>query len=202
MLDLSTWQKASGYLDNRPLPTELLTNILRHGSALDKDAFSKGQLISKIWICEELFKHIPSNQKIVVCGGWYGILSILLDSKESNQYVSIDLDPDCKEAIAKLTSSVNITSKTKDMYKFDYSDYDVIINTSCEHIPNFDEWFDNLPEGVVVVLQSNNFYEGRDHINCISELRELLANNTYSQTLYSNEMKLPDYTRYMKIVIK
>ena len=32
-----------------------------------------------------------------------------------------------------------------------------IINTSCEHIVNFDEWYRKIPAGKLVILQSNDY---------------------------------------------
>ena len=36
---------------------------------------------------------------------------------------------------------------------------DTIINTSCEHIENFTDWYAKIPNGKLVILQSNNYFE-------------------------------------------
>jgi hypothetical protein len=37
-----------------------------------------------------------------------------------------------------------------------------VINTSCEHIANFKEWYEKIPEGTLMILQSNDFVEHDD----------------------------------------
>ena len=35
---------------------------------------------------------------------------------------------------------------------------DLVINTSCEHLPDFDRWWKRIPAGQQVVLQSNDYF--------------------------------------------
>ena len=35
---------------------------------------------------------------------------------------------------------------------------DTIINTSCEHIKDFDKWYAMIPKGKLVILQSNDYF--------------------------------------------
>ena len=42
---------------------------------------------------------------------------------------------------------------------------DTVINTSCEHIENFNEWYDKIPKGKIVILQTNNYFDF-EHVNC------------------------------------
>ena len=62
------------------------------------ESFWHGQLKSKVWLCEELAKvtHATTN-KIVIFGGWYGILATMLfNSKLGVRNIrSIDIDPTC-----------------------------------------------------------------------------------------------------------
>ena len=46
---------------------------------INSEAFSSGQISSKLWLCEQL-ENIPFDkpQIIWIYGGWYGILSFLL----------------------------------------------------------------------------------------------------------------------------
>ena len=42
---------------------------------------------------------------------------------------------------------------------WDPGDPDTIINTSCEHIRNFNSWYNAIPQGKLLILQSNNFFK-------------------------------------------
>ena len=79
---------------------------------------------------------------------------------------------------------------------------DTIINTSCEHIENFSEWYNKLPAGKLLVLQANNFVEVDEHINTYSNLSQFDNAVPMSRVLYAGELELEKYTRYMKIGYK
>jgi hypothetical protein len=79
---------------------------------------------------------------------------------------------------------------------------DTIINTSCEHINNFDIWYNNIPDGKLVILQTNNFLEVEGHINCSTSLEEFAKQTPMTQIFYQGELPLEKYTRYMRIGIK
>ena len=79
---------------------------------------------------------------------------------------------------------------------------DTIINTSCEHIENFDVWYRKIPDGKLVVLQSNNFFEVDEHVNCVNSVEEFAQQSPMTTVLYKGELELPKYTRYMRIGYK
>ena len=76
---------------------------------------------------------------------------------------------------------------------------DTIINTSCEHISEFSKWYDKLPEGKLIILQSNNYFEIDEHVNCSNSLTQFSASAPMKKVLYEGELDLGKYTRYMKI---
>ena len=47
----------------------------------NKDAFSSGQVGSKIWLCEELEKTGWKSKLTYIYGGWHGITAFLLLSR-------------------------------------------------------------------------------------------------------------------------
>jgi hypothetical protein len=79
---------------------------------------------------------------------------------------------------------------------------DTIINTSCEHIENFGEWYNKIPKGKLLVLQANNFVEVDEHVNTYNTLDEFSESVPMAKTLYTGELELTKYTRYMKIGYK
>ena len=79
---------------------------------------------------------------------------------------------------------------------------DTIINTSCEHISNFTEWYNKIPNGKLVVLQSNNYFEVDEHVNCSVDLDDFSRQTPMSTMLFTGELQLEKYTRFMKIGYK
>jgi hypothetical protein len=79
------------------------------------------------------------------------------------------------------------------------SDADVIINTSCEHITQdqYDLWLSSMPHNSLLLLQSNN-YNIPEHVRTASSLEEFKTQCGIN-VLWSGELVLPQYTRYMII---
>ena len=67
---------------------------------VNKDAFSSGQIGSKLWLCEELEKLFDTIDSIWIYGGWYAVTAFLLNSRNNIkiEYIrSYDVDPACAE---------------------------------------------------------------------------------------------------------
>jgi hypothetical protein len=79
---------------------------------------------------------------------------------------------------------------------------DTIINTSCEHISNFETWYDKIPDGKLVVLQSNDYVDVEEHVNIHTSLESFVLQTPMKTELFSGELKLPKYMRYMRIGFK
>ena len=75
---------------------------------------------------------------------------------------------------------------------------DTIINTSCEHIHSFSKWWKKLPPKKLIILQSNNFFQHEDHVNCVSSL-EQFKKQAPMDRLYEGELDLKTYKRFMLI---
>lgn len=166
-----------------------------------RDMFSSGQIHSKEWAIDTIKSlKFLCNQSVVVAGAWYGTLGIMLKDEYPNLAVTLlDIDPRCENFLKNIIyGDIDIFTVTADMYEYKYIE-DVVINTACEHIPNVRWWLDKMPEGTVVVLQSNNFFKREDHINCVSSVDEFLKQTSLNKVMYSGEMVTPMYTRYMII---
>jgi hypothetical protein len=191
-----------------------------------KDLFSKGQMQSKRWLVNELANLDLDLGTIFLCAGWYGSLATFMF--EANLKIktirSFDIDPSCA-AIAEtfnkswVMNNWQFKASTLDITKITYPTThvthrsngtslelvempDTIINTSCEHIENFQEWYNNIPMGTIVILQGNNFFEIKEHVNCSNTLDEFDNSAKMTKSLYIGELKLDKYTRFMKIGIK
>jgi hypothetical protein len=168
------------------------------------ESFWKGQINSKIWLIKNLRKHVDKVVTIDIHGGWNGVLASLLF--QSDIYVSrirsVDIDPACEpiaNTINKLEEmSGQFIAVTHDMCTIPTS-YDVVINTSCEHITQeqYDQWLAGIPSSSLIVLQSNN-YDIPEHIRTVQGLEEFVDQSNLT-VLWKGELALPLYNRYMII---
>ena len=193
------------------------------------DAFSKGQIESKFWLIDELSKVRQSLGVVFVLGGWYGILPTLMFESELfeiEKIRSFDIDESCANIADTMNRDPLVTdgwifkASTADMYELDYdlTTYvtkrfnqteeilqdvaNTIINTSCEHLKDFDFWWNKIPNGTLTILQSNNFFDAPDHFNCMNNLDEFVNSAPMSEILFQGELHLEKYTRFMVIGIK
>lgn len=79
-------------------------------------------------------------------------------------------------------------------------DFDMVVNTSCEHMDN--TWYENLPEGSFVVLQTNDYFENEQHSNCCKDLEDAKAKYPMQNLFYEGELDTQLYNRFMLIGIK
>jgi hypothetical protein len=167
-----------------------------------RDMFSSGQIRSKEWVLKELERMDPIHQdkSFIVTGAWFGTLGMMIKWQFPTVRVAmLDIDPRCERFIQNIIyDNKDLRSITGDMYRYSYCE-DVIINTSCEHIDNVREWLDILPKDRTVVLQSNNYLEGNGHVNCVSSTEQFIKQTGLQNIIYSGELVMPMYTRYMII---
>ena len=167
-----------------------------HGS------FESGLIMNKLWLIHELKKIQDQFSTIYILGSWYGNMSILL-AKNNIQYdhiVNVDRDAGVVRGAQRIARILNIDDRIepmiKDANKLDYRQLDqdgLVINTSCHDIENRG-WFDHIPAGVMVALQS------RDDVDHDLDAYDL------SRTLYqgSRSARDPetDYNSVLRIGVK
>jgi len=178
--------------------------VEKYPNARWKDVFRENQLESKSWLVKQL-QHWDTDLGIVyICGGWYGVLSSMLfiSKLPINRIYSYDIDPFSTQIANDINSFKHINrfmAITEDIHNLDYNKCDTIINTSCEHITNFSDWYDNIPDNKLLALQSNNVSNLDEHINCVESLEEFKQQCYISNLLYSGELNFDNFTRYMLI---
>lgn len=168
------------------------------------DAFWSGQLKSKEWLIDNLKPFIEKVVSIDIHGGWVGVLASMFFQSDiiCKNINSIDIDPTCESIATMMNKPEEIVgmfkAHTVDMCHY-ISDADVIINTSCEHITQhqYDTWLENLPKHSLIVVQSNN-YNIPEHIRIANNLTEFKSQSNLKE-LWSGELQLPLYTRFMII---
>lgn len=166
------------------------------------NSVNSNQNVSKEWLIENLKDRISlfENPNICVAAGWYGMLADKMSMFTNKKVVSFDVDPKCAKIGRMMYPNVHF--KTVDINKFHPGKYDVIICTSCEHIS--DEMLNNFlskrnKEKCLVVLQSNNYFELKEHINCKKSLEEF-ENSVKIRVLNSSEKEInKKFNRYMLI---
>jgi hypothetical protein len=195
---------------------------------INYDCFSQGQLRSKEWAAIELRQIQLERQEwyptVFILCGWYGLMATMLRNYHVDFKVirSFDIDEKACRVADKMNKCMTDNSWSfkaipEDIFNINYEGHtwqfwsnknnrmsypitdipDLIINTSCEHTKR--DWFDKIPKGKIMLLQSNDFFSGKDHINCVFELNEMRDMFPLSKTYYYDTLELPDYNRFMLI---
>ncbi len=205
-----------------------LGHVLKQFPEIDLvDALSSGQIESKKWLIHTMEDlQIPLGN-IFVLAGWWGMLpAMIFESKLDYKNIrSFDIDPSC----APIADSLNrkyvmeqwkFKATTQDILEINYRTHayftkradgtmaeiidspDTLINTSCEHIVDFPAWWEMIPIGKLVALQSNNLKEIPEHVNCSESLDDFIRMAAMSKILYKGEHLVSGYKRFMIIGYK
>lgn len=163
-------------------------------------------LVSKYWLC----KNLPNKKykNIFVLGSWYGNMGLVL------RYAGIDFD--CLYNIdtnpfyctrnrviyelAKFDRPYKILNS--DCNKIDYSNADLVINTSTNDIKHH-KWFEKIPKKCLIAIQCRNNQKeitDKDRPDSYSEFLDLFE---LGKILYKGKINLTNptetYSRYMII---
>lgn len=175
-------------------------------------ALNKNQIASKMWLAESLLQCAGAGfGSVLVLGGWVGVLAAVLlhDPRfRIGKVVSVDIDPGCA-AVAESLNATHVragkfAARTADMLALDYDGragerFDLVINTSCEHLAEFGRWYERIPAGQLLVLQSNDYYACPEHVNCVPSLAAFRVQVPMRDVLFAGERKLRRYARFMQI---
>jgi len=160
-------------------------------------SFESGLILNKLWLIHELKKIQDQFSTIYILGSWYGNMSILL-AKSQIQYdhiVNVDSDPRVVRGSQRIARAMGLDNRiepmVQDANELDYRQLDedgLVINTSCHDMENRG-WFDHIPAGVMVALQS------RDDVD------HDLSDYDLSRTLYQGTRSARDpETRYRSVL--
>jgi hypothetical protein len=186
-------------------------NAIRNSSGKTQyrllENFWESQLRSKSWMINILRNlHLEQSGDVYIFGGWYGVLgSLIIDNFCYKNVYSIDIDPKCQTIGMQLDNRVKFIKKDMKDFKFDDSSTPkLIINTSTEHISQeiFDTWLNNMPVGVPIVLQGNDYFDCEEHVRCVSSLDEFLVNSNLDKIFYMDELSCEQFNRFMIIGYK
>lgn len=192
--------------------------------SIDTDAFSHGQIKSKIWLMhyfnECTKKHLSSSHSepfdIHWYGSWVGVGPFLMLLKSAFKIRSIDLydlnSEDLQTSMRLLeywhiehgidfrTHAGDINHITYEVTKDTPLKNQIIINTSCEHVIETD-WLIKLPNAAHVFFQSTDM-ELPEHVNCPKSLEDFKEKySPYINILDTNVLNVKytnkSFNRYM-----
>lgn len=168
------------------------------------DSFSMNQIESKKHLMEVMEKCgiFDKDKKYGVMGCWFGsVLFPLLLQRGAYRIHGWDMDKHALKVahyIFENTTRVNFYNQDVWMQNPVYiQDCDVIINTSCEHMPPMCDWphWSSLiceKTNPIWVFQSNNMHNERDHINTVDTLEDFEAQmHPMFDIMYSDEVDHP-----------
>ena len=206
-----------------------------------QDAFSRGQVLSKIWLVNELVKIQTQFDMVHVHAGWFGQVRLYLDQMQIkyDKMRVFDIDKTANKVSDKVFNNLLLEDykvkaveldllqrddtedttaimpylhrngmeydvenfKSGKIYK-EKTEADLVINTSSEHFS--ENWFlqyRRKPQTTdpLFVIQTNNLHDLPEHVNTIHNIDELYKKYPMSKILYSGELELPGYKRYMLI---
>ncbi len=198
----------SVYFDS-PFVADIRETALRYPRLTLGHALNRNQMTSKRWLVEKLLAATGGDLgRVCILGGWYGVLGAMLlhDPRFRIETVrSVDMDPACED-IARSLNRTHVDAGRfefllANMYEIDFppDTFDLIVNTSCEHLETIDKWFERIPAGTLLTLQSNNYFGIDGHVNCVKSLEQFKQQVPLSETLFEGELELKNYTRFMLI---
>jgi len=195
---------------------DILDTITRHQAPEVGVALNKNQMASKQWLADALFEAGgPRLGRVLILGGWIGALgAVLLHDRRFviDGVVSVDIDPRCAPIALALNATHVRTGRfdavTADMYDIDYKAptdagaADLVINTSCEHLDQFDRWYARIAPGQRLVMQSNDYFAVSEHVNCVPDLATFRAQAPLATVQFAGQKQLRRYVRFMQIGFK
>tara|TARA_B110000438_G_C15653076_1_gene580428 strand:- start:208 stop:846 length:639 start_codon:yes stop_codon:yes gene_type:complete len=180
------------------------------------DSMNESQLVSKLWLVEELSNLNVKPVNISLLAGWFAqyIVPLLYDNIESIEWIeNFEMDRDIKQVAYKFNTRYKKDNKYKisirnvmfgNLISLSSPTFDTVINCSCEHMYPMSKFKKLKNTGVnddaLYILQSSNDTQYDDHINCVNDADELADQANLVDILYAGKKLLPNgMTRFMVI---
>lgn len=190
--------------DKTWLVSRLARSIERCPDANWKDALSRNQIRSKLWLLDKVDQQgWLDADEIILIGGWLGLLPFLsgVQGKKLNTVTNIDLDTTCHPAALTLNRDLHqrFINLGDDVRTLDFSKKQdaLIIDTIVEHFQDHGTWIKTLPKNTRMVLQGNDMFGLPDHVNCHDNLEEFVGSCGLGQIHWYGQMEQLGCTRYM-----
>lgn len=188
------------------------------------DSLSVNQYASKDWLVDKMNEYphhykdktLDNRVDITLLASWYGLLAYrLIDNFKPKKIATIDcidFDPRAKTVAKKLwkkTDADNLKNGKLTYVKFIEKHIDnikriesqIVICTSCEHLDQqtIFNTISKLERHTLVVLQSNNYREIAQHVNCVDTVENFA--NQYVSKLRNMKIYEKDFVKYKRFMI-
>ena len=178
------------------------------------ESMNASQVEGKLWLGNKLVELDIVPKHVALLGGWFSnyIVAILIDNVGAEYVTNFEIDHDAhfisfkfnrrykdeprkyrsirRNIMDKSLKSVRLLDDTQDE---NAQVYDVVVNTSCEHmIPmwKFREMNPQLEDSIYVLQSTNQVEHCPDHINPVESEEELIDQARLMDVWYSGKLKL------------
>ena len=180
------------------------------------DSMNESQLVSKLWLVEELSNLNVRPVNISLLAGWFSqyIIPLLFDNFKTIEWIeNFEMDGDIKKISYKFTKRYKDDKKYKmtignimfeNVASLSSHNFDTVINCSCEHMYPMSKFKElsntTVNSDALYVLQSSDDTQYDDHINCVKDADELAEQANLIDVMYAGKKLLPNsMTRFMVI---
>ena len=180
------------------------------------DSMNESQLVSKMWLVQELLNLNIKPINISLLAGWFAqyTVPLLIDNFKTIEWIeNFEMDRGIKNVAYKFNKRYKDDKKYKvsiknvmfdNLVSLSSPNFDTVINCSCEHMypmSKFRELSNNgANSNALYVLQSSNDTQYDDHINCVEDADELAEQANLMDVMYAGERLLANgMTRFMVI---
>lgn len=165
------------------------------------ESFRPNQIKCKSWLVEEIANTGINYNNVLVLGSWNGLLlyELMAASCDVNHYTFVDINDDVHlhrdiyfDVNGMDKNYVSMTCRVDEIS--DFADYDLIINTSCEHM-------EPIPpvHGPLYALQSNDYKSIPEHTHCVKSAKQLQEQYGLDNDFYTGKKDMGHYNRFMVI---
>ena len=170
-------------------------------------SFTHDLTTSKVWLIQELARIKPTITTLYILGSWYGNLALYmtLDPEvKVKKFINVETDQsmlDQSERMLDRVGARNVEYMNTDANDLDYRQLGMdgaVINTSLTDMDG-EDWFRNIPDGTLVVMQARDNDPGYQY----HSTDDILKKFPLSQVMYQGKLRLKDpethYHRFMVI---
>ena len=180
------------------------------------DSMNESQLISKMWLVQELLNLNIKPINISLLAGWFAqyTVPLLIDNFKTIEWIeNFEMDRGIKDVAYKFNKRYKDDKKYKvsiknvmfdNLISLSSPNFDTVINCSCEHMYPMSKFRELSNTGVnnntLYVLQSSDDTQYDDHINCVNDADELAEQANLIDVMYAGKKLLPNgMIRFMVI---
>ena len=180
------------------------------------DSMNESQLVSKMWLVQELLNLNVKPINISLLAGWFAqyTVPLLIDNFKTIEWIeNFEMDRGIKNVAYKFNKRYKDDKKYKvsiknvmfdNLVSLSSPNFDTVINCSCEHMYPMSKFRELSNTGVnnntLYVLQSSDDDQYDDHINCVKDADELAEQANLIDVMYAGEKFLANgMTRFMVI---